>query len=1278
MKKYCNIQFYAILGMALFLTTPGLRSQDIFEDFEAGAAGWTTTGNQTAGNYVIGDPVATNWQLGDDHTPTGVNAVFTGTNPFGDDGTNDVDGGTAILLSPVYNVTVESTMSIWYFFGQRDAGDDPGGDFFLLEYSIDGGTNFTTIVSIGDILSNPVWIQSPNITIPAGSNVQIRMQAADGPGTGDIIEAGIDDISIIANSPVITIDDVTVNEDAGTMTFTVTHSGQDAISNFRVSYSTADNTATSGTDYTSQSGLLNFSGTNGETQQITISILDDAISEPTESFFVNLPSVDDPAVIISDNQGEGTITDIIPVNTPLTLFRAFSGYYDYTATGGVYRTSETNQCTINTPPPVQLTGTIPATATIEQAYLFWAHSGLTPDTQVTFEGQTINAQITNQAYLNFNGDNNFYGMVGDVTTLIQGISNINTNDFNFSGLTIDTTNTNNNFCFNENVLGGWSLMIFYTEPSLPATRINLYNGFAGQRSTTSNFSLDSFFAINPTGAKTTILSWEGDIGLANSESLTLTAQPSGTVTTLSGDRGNTGTNPFNSSRYNEITGEDVATFGLDLDTYDLSNGEIAAGDTEITTNVGVGLDFVIMNAVVLKVPSNLIVGTVYEDVNYPGETGRNVTASSGIPVANARVELYDGSDNFVESTTTDASGEYVFGGMVNGTYKIRVVNSTVTSSRGGGLTCTTCFPVQTFRRNYTASTLSDVANEVGGANPSGEDPGAVITVGASLPAGSQTVSTVTITDEGAVDLDFGFNFNTIVNTNQNGQGSLEQFIVNANNLDETGLDIEAHPNDASLDPAAGEDTSIFMIPASSLTGTSPNQYFDIAITGSNTLSPITSDNTVIDGRTQTAFTTDTNTGTVGSGGTTVGTSANVLPNYNLPEIQVHQDDGNVFIIQTNNIVIRNISVYSDALAGISIQSGSATITENLIGVDATGTDVSGQNILDGVIITGGTATVEANYISANERTGVRISGGTSTILQDNHITDNGVSSGGSANCDGNIRITGGSGIQIRRNLVQNAASVGIDSETGSDGVIISENTIVNNGISTNTCQDIGIRVRGSNFQILNNIINNNIQDGIVIEENASSGNLISQNSIYANGQLGIDLSFDNGGDGVNLNDTGDSDVGPNAYVNFPIFESASIAGNQLKIVGWARPGAILELFLSDIGTGSATEGDNNITGPSGPVTQDYGEGETYLTTVTEGIDDNDSTTNSLYNDVDGNTDTTNRFSFIITLGTAIPVGSIITATATDPITNATSEFGGVYTVGAGTVITNRRITYRAK
>ncbi|GAA4270710.1 right-handed parallel beta-helix repeat-containing protein [Aquimarina gracilis] len=1274
MKIHYNIRFYVILGFALLLTGAGLRSQDIFEDFEAGAAGWTTAGNQTAGNYVIGNPVGTNWQLEDDHTPTGVNAVFTGANPTGADGTDDVDGGTAILLSPVYSVAVESTLSMWYFFGQRDAGDDTG-DFFLLEYSVDGGTNFTSIVSIGDVTSNPAWTQSPGVTIPAGSNLQIRMQAADGPSTGDIVEAGIDDISITANAPVITIDDVTVNEDAGTMTFTVTHSGQDASSDFTVSYTTVNGTATSGTDYTSQSGILTFSGTSGDTRTITIPILDDIISEPTESFFVNLPSSNDPSVVIVDSQGEGTITDIIPLNQPLELFDQFNGYVDYAVAGGTFRTSDTSPCNISTTSSGTLTSPIPATATIEKAYLLWAHSSLTQDTNVTFEGQNVTATELTQGFVAASGGLNFFGMVSDVTSIIQGISDPSNNTYDLTDLVIDNTDTNNSYCTTTTVLGAWSLMIFYSDPSLPAASISMYNGFDPQSDNTTSYTLDGFFAIGSTGSKTTILSWEGDQGLANNESLTVTT---GTGTfNLLGDGDNTtgppSANPFNSTIFDNTVApivNNATAYGLDLDTYNVASF-VSPGDNSITTNVGVGQDLAILNTVLLKVPGNLIVGTVFEDINYPGGTGRNLTTSSGIPIPNVTVELYDNSNNLVETTTTNASGEYVFGGMVNGDYSVRVINTTVRSTRGGGSTCTTCIPVQTFRSNYVGSSITEITNEIGGANPAGQE------VGAGTLTGAQTISNVTITSEGAVDLDFGFNFNTIVNTNQTGQGSLEQFIVNSNNLDETGLDIAVHPNDGTLNPAAGEDTSIFMIPTSD-SGFTAGSYFDIAIGTGNALSAITANNTIIDGRTQTAFTTDTNPGTVGSGGTTVGTSANALPNYNLPEIQVHQDDGNALVVQANNIVIRNIAVYTDALAGISIESGSATITENLIGVDATGNAVAGQNILDGVLITGGTATVEANYISANERTGVRISGGTTTVIQNNHIIDNGISSGGSANCDDNIRITAGSGIQIRRNLIQNAASVGIDSETGSDGVIISENTVSNNGISTNSCNDIGIRVRGSNFQIINNIIHNNVQDGIVIEENASSGNLISQNSIYANGQLGIDLSPNNAGDGVTLNDNGDGDTGPNEYVNFPVFESASISGNQLTIVGWARPGAIIEVFLSDLSTGSASVGDNQITGPSGAVTQDYGEGETYLTTVIEGsVNDND-TANSLYNDVDGNTDTTERFNFTITLGTAIPVGSILTATATDPVTNSTSEFGGAYTAGAATVITNRTITYRAK
>jgi len=186
--------------------------------------------------------------------------------------------------------------------------------------------------------------------------------------------------------------------------------------------------------------------------------------------------------------------------------------------------------------------------------------------------------------------------------------------------------------------------------------------------------------------------------------------------------------------------------------------------------------------------------------------------------------------------------------------------------------------------------LTEVTTEVGGANPAGTD------IVAGVLIGAQTVANVSINNEGAIGMDFGFNFNTIVNTNEDGQGSLEQFIVNSNNVGETGLDIVAN---SIFDPAAGEDTSIFMIPSASdpLGRTSDGNFsggvFDISISNGNPLTAITGTNTVIDGRTQTAYSGDSNPGTVGAGGTAVGVSSTALPNFERPEIQIHRNNGDV-------------------------------------------------------------------------------------------------------------------------------------------------------------------------------------------------------------------------------------------------------------------------------------------------------------------------------------------------------------------------------------------------
>jgi len=169
------------------------------ESFEGGAAGWTnsTTATCSTGGFILDTPTevvtgGVTTQLGGDHTSGTGDALFTAVNTSA--GVDDVDGGTCILTSPVFTVTEPSTLAAWVFHGQRDAGDD-SGDFFLLEVSKDAGSTWSTLESFGDQTVNAAWSEVTDTAEP-GDQVQFRLQVADGGGEGDLIEAGIDDVSI--------------------------------------------------------------------------------------------------------------------------------------------------------------------------------------------------------------------------------------------------------------------------------------------------------------------------------------------------------------------------------------------------------------------------------------------------------------------------------------------------------------------------------------------------------------------------------------------------------------------------------------------------------------------------------------------------------------------------------------------------------------------------------------------------------------------------------------------------------------------------------------------------------------------------------------------------------------------------------------------------------------------------------------------------------------------------------------------------------------------------
>ncbi|AQS93534.1 hypothetical protein BXQ17_05280 [Polaribacter sp. BM10] len=204
-------------GGTINYITLNICDSNYSENFESGNT-WSTNGtNANTGTFVNINPEGTAYQLEDDHTPSGTNALITGSNPGNSLGVDDVDGGTVFATSPTYNVPVDSELSIWYFFGQRDANDDTG-DFFRLEISYNNGTNFSDLVFIGDVNTVPVWTEA-TATIPAGSNVIIRVSAADGPSDGDLIEAGIDDLTITESTSVTPRIPITITADASSKEF---------------------------------------------------------------------------------------------------------------------------------------------------------------------------------------------------------------------------------------------------------------------------------------------------------------------------------------------------------------------------------------------------------------------------------------------------------------------------------------------------------------------------------------------------------------------------------------------------------------------------------------------------------------------------------------------------------------------------------------------------------------------------------------------------------------------------------------------------------------------------------------------------------------------------------------------------------------------------------------------------------------------------------------------------------------------------------------------------
>lgn len=680
-----------------------------------------------------------------------------------------------------------------------------------------------------------------------------------------------------------------------------------------------------------------------------------------------------------------------------------------------------------------------------------------------------------------------------------------------------------------------------------------------------------------------------------------------------------------------------------------------------------------------------ITGRVFEDTNYGGGDGRPFGTSGTIAVDNARVEIYNASNAFQTALTTDANGVFTYTYAGNAQRRVRVVNGTVRSQRTGGTTCTTCVPVQTYRVEAPAGSPVAVANEIGGRNPALVD--AAQTTGA-MPGttGTTTTQSWSVVDpansgDTVSGIDFGFNFDTIVsvrdaasctaggtsNTSYPCQGNLRQFIINANALGGEGSLTQAGSGVIEGNPTtlpAGFESSIFMIPSGALTS-------GVAvITLATTLPTVTGASTRLDASTQTTNIGNTNSGTLGTGGS-VGVENIFFPQFERPEVQLNCAAGGTVTLGGT----------AQAIVGFALRQGyillsgaSGQARGNLVGMTATGSSADNSAAAYGIAFSASGATIRNNFVTVNN-SAIRSDGGaTGSVVTLNEVAR--PSFGHGNTFDGILLINGASAVTISNNLVRDQRGGGIELGFGAasdtyTNVTIANNTVQNNGFdsgatpSTERLGMTGYNYTGNNVVFYRNRVLNNAGPGIVLLN--ATGTLLSQNSFSSNGAvaavsgLAIDLDPNtrdpnalNTPNGVTINDANDADTGPNGLLNFPVITSAIIANGELSITGFARPGSAMELYLAQAD-------------PSG-----FGEGLTYLTTLTEGAASDLNATTGTYgpaaiNGLLQGTDTTNRFAFRMAIPGGVSIGSVLTSTAT--LGGQTSEFGGNVTVTSGPNLT---------
>jgi hypothetical protein len=178
----------------------------VFADDVETDQGWTLGAvgdDATTGLWIWADPVGTEYQPEDDHTPDPGHLCFVTGNgaPGGGNGDQDVDGGHTTLLSPVFDLegNTWAEISYWRYYVVATTLDD----VFTVDISSDGGSTWTNLETV---TGTEGWTRASfeldGSTVPLTAQMQLRFIAED-TGGGSLIEALIDDVSILSDGVVV-------------------------------------------------------------------------------------------------------------------------------------------------------------------------------------------------------------------------------------------------------------------------------------------------------------------------------------------------------------------------------------------------------------------------------------------------------------------------------------------------------------------------------------------------------------------------------------------------------------------------------------------------------------------------------------------------------------------------------------------------------------------------------------------------------------------------------------------------------------------------------------------------------------------------------------------------------------------------------------------------------------------------------------------------------------------------------------------------------------------